>query len=47
MLGFVPSHAYELARSGALPSVRFGKYVRVRPEALRAWVQQHEHQKGP
>ena len=45
-LGIVPSHAYELARSGALPSVRFGKYVRVRPEALRDWLQRHEEHKG-
>lgn len=45
VLRVVPSHVYELARSGSLPSVRFGKYVRVRPEALREWLQHHEEHK--
>lgn len=32
------SYAYELARRGELPTVRFGKYVRVRASDLRAWL---------
>ena len=34
-------HAYELARRGELPSVRFGKYVRVRPADLETWIARH------
>jgi excisionase family DNA binding protein len=37
-LGLAPSYVYELARTGALPTVRVGKYVRVRVGALRAWL---------
>ena len=32
------SYAYELARRGELPTVRFGKYVRVRASDLQAWL---------
>jgi len=32
------SYVYELARTGRLPCVRFGKYVRIEPSALAAWV---------
>ena len=32
------SYAYELARTGKLPCVRFGRYVRVDPAALQAWL---------
>jgi excisionase family DNA binding protein len=35
----IPSgRAYELARQGKLPSVRIGKYVRVRQPDLRRWI---------
>ncbi|SLM48034.1 protein of unknown function [Nitrospira japonica] len=34
--------AYELARSGILKSVRFGKSVRVRASAIDEYVSQHE-----
>jgi excisionase family DNA binding protein len=34
------SHAYELARRD-LPSVRLGKYVRVRRVDLDGWIEQH------
>jgi excisionase family DNA binding protein len=37
-LGLAPSYVYELARTGALPTVRVGKYVRVRVGALRGWL---------
>jgi excisionase family DNA binding protein len=35
------SYGYELARTGKLPCVRFGRYVRVEPAALRDWCAQH------
>lgn len=38
-------YVYELARSGKLPTVRLGKYVRIGPSALRQWLAEHE-QKG-
>jgi excisionase family DNA binding protein len=41
-LRFVPAYVYELIRLGRLPAVREGKYVRVRPAALRGWIAKHE-----
>jgi excisionase family DNA binding protein len=35
------SYAYELARTGKLPCLRFGRYVRVEPAALRDWCAEH------
>src|SRR5437867_3391772 len=32
------SYVYELTRTGRLPCVRFGKYVRIEPGTLTAWV---------
>jgi excisionase family DNA binding protein len=32
------SYAYELARRGELPTIRFGKYVRVRAADLQTWL---------
>jgi excisionase family DNA binding protein len=29
---------YEMARNGVLPSVRLGRAIRFRPEALDAWL---------
>jgi excisionase family DNA binding protein len=29
---------YEMARNGCIPSVRLGRAVRFRPEALEAWL---------
>ncbi len=34
-------HVGNLGRSGALPRVKFGKYVRFRLGDLRLWVSQH------
>jgi excisionase family DNA binding protein len=31
------SHIYRLARAGAVPTVRLGKYVRVHPAAIEAF----------
>jgi excisionase family DNA binding protein len=36
------SYAYELARRGVLPTVRLGKYVRVRSATLRTWLDLQE-----
>lgn len=38
VLAVPASYAYELARQGKLPTVRLGKYVRVRASALAAWL---------
>ena len=40
-LGVPVSYVYELARTGRLPAVRFGKYVRFAPEALEEWQAHH------
>jgi len=40
LLGVPVSYAYELARR-RLPSIRMGKYVRVRVDDLEAWIGQH------
>jgi excisionase family DNA binding protein len=44
VLGVPVTYVYELARTGRLPAVRFGKYVRFSPEALQAWQARHEAQ---
>lgn len=41
-LGVRPSRVRELTRTGAMPSVKIGKYVRIRPGALAAWLAEHE-----
>lgn len=33
---------YARTRSGEIPCVRFGRYVRYRPEAVAAWIAEHE-----
>lgn len=38
ILQISPSQAYHLARIGALPSIRFSRAVRVRPEDLEAFL---------
>jgi excisionase family DNA binding protein len=54
-LGISKSKVYELLASGALPSIRIGKSIRVPTEELRKWVaarmQSHDntsqqHQEG-
>ncbi len=46
VLGVHPSYVYEVARSGKLPIVRLGKYVRIAPSALREWLAERGQQKG-
>jgi excisionase family DNA binding protein len=38
-LDVTEARAYELARTGALPSVRIGRQIRVSPDALGAWIE--------
>jgi excisionase family DNA binding protein len=43
VLGISEEHARELGRRGKLPTVRVGeRYIRVRPEALHAWIEARE-----
>ncbi len=42
LLGFAPSYVYELARRGEIPSVRHGRYVRIRPAAIRTFLEASE-----
>ncbi len=42
VLGLGRSKTYELLASGALPSVRIGRSLRVPVEALRAWIKEQE-----
>src|SRR5262249_8417977 len=41
LLAFPESYVRELTRTGELPAVRNGKYVRVAPADLRDWVRRH------
>jgi len=38
---------YELAKSGGLPSVRIGRQVRFRKDALAIWIQHLERDQNP
>jgi excisionase family DNA binding protein len=38
--GVTPERAYELARTGILPAVRFGRQVRVDRNKLMTWIEQ-------
>lgn len=42
LLNVPKGYAYELARRGAIPTVRFGKYVRVPVASLREWIARHQ-----
>lgn len=45
LLNVPTGYAYELARRGGIPTVRFGKYVRVSLCDLRKWAARH-HENG-
>jgi excisionase family DNA binding protein len=45
-LGVPESEAYALARHGRLPVVRIGRYVRMRPADLYAFVEAHQDVPG-
>ena len=38
---------YRLIANGAIPSVRLGKHIRVRPEALAEWIAKGETKRVP
>jgi excisionase family DNA binding protein len=42
LLSVTKERVYEMARRQELPTVRVGKFVRVRPSALRAFVNRNE-----
>lgn len=44
-LGVRRSRIYELTRTGGLPLVKVGKYVRIRPAALAQWLAEQEAKK--
>ena len=47
-IGLGRSKTYQLISSGAIPSVRIGKSVRVPVVALRSWIEkQLQEQAGP
>ena len=39
LLSLRPAHVYDLVRQRTLPALRVGKYVRVRPRDLHAWIE--------
>jgi len=41
LLGISKSKIYELLASGAIPSIRIGKSIRIPTEELRKWVATH------
>lgn len=41
LLGVPKGYVYDLTRRGELPSVRFGKYVRVEGRAIQEWIKRH------
>ena len=41
LLGLSKNLVYDLL-AGPIPTVRFGRSIRVRPEALRAWLVERE-----
>lgn len=43
LLGVPAGYAYALARRGEIPTVRFGKYVRVSAAALREWTERQQN----
>lgn len=42
MLGVPASWVYAQTRSGAIPTVRLGRYYRYRPQAVEAWIASRE-----
>ncbi len=46
LLGLSKPHVYNLAKSGELPSVKFGRAVRFEASAVEAFIQAHRRGKG-
>ena len=45
-LGFSKPHVYNLAKRGELPSIKFGRTVRISPKDLEEYVREHRRKKG-
>lgn len=45
-LGVPAQYVYDLARQGDLPTLRFGKYVRIAPVDLQRWLDAHHQRPG-
>jgi excisionase family DNA binding protein len=45
-LGVPVSWVYAKAAGGVLPSVKVGKYLRFRPEAIEAWLRSRTAKEG-
>lgn len=43
IIGLSKSMVYQLLKDGVIPSVRIGKSIRVRTEALHQWIQSLEN----
>ena len=42
ILGVSKNKAYQIIYSGGLAVVRVGERIRIRPETLQQWIEQHE-----
>jgi len=45
-LGLSKPHVYNLAKSGELPSIKFGKAVRFDPKDVERFIREHRRGKG-
>jgi excisionase family DNA binding protein len=45
-LGLSKPHVYNLAKSGELPSIKFGRAVRFEESAVEQFIQEHRRGKG-
>jgi excisionase family DNA binding protein len=46
ILGLSKPHVYTLAKSGELPSIKFGRAVRFEESAVEAFIREHRRGKG-
>jgi excisionase family DNA binding protein len=44
MLGMSKPHVYNLAKSGELPSIKFGRAVRFDPKDVEAYIRKHRRE---
>ena len=42
LTGMTTDYIYALARRGAIPAIRLGKYIRFRPSAIADWCERKE-----
>ncbi|MBS3937514.1 MAG: helix-turn-helix domain-containing protein, partial [Peptococcaceae bacterium] len=45
-LGLKKSKVYDMAKRGEIPTIRFGRYVRIPRQALEKWVDAQIRRKG-